>query len=199
MRSASKKRCIVLVLLVLVLYGCGYGSWKETEQEVVTREPVQDNAVAKQSFKFKDFVVHVEAGFDIEARVLSSRRYFFGREVKLAPVDLALGWQQMSDRTVLDKMKIYQYGRWYFYRYDAPPISPKEIVNHSANMHLIPATKELERKIKKARRGNIVRFKGFLANLTADDGWYWNSSKSRADTGDGSCEVVFVEEFELIE
>jgi len=185
--------------LFLFLVGCGYSPWHETQREVVTREPIQDNSAPKQSFKHKGYVIHTQAAFDIEARVLSRHRYYLGREVKLAPVDLALGWQQMSDRKVLDKMRIYQYGRWYFYRYQSPPISPKEIVNHSANMHLIPETKEIEKKIKKVSKGNIVRFKGFLVNITADDGWCWDSSKSRADTGDGSCEVVFVEEFAIVE
>lgn len=201
MKNTGKNIFAILLvsgMLLLFLSACDFG-WVKTKREGVFRDPIQNDQVAKQSFKFKECVVIVQAGFDIEARVLSRHRYFFGREAKFSPIDLALGWQEMSRREVLDKMVIYQMGRWYFYRYKTPPIPVAEIVNQSANMHLIPQTGEIERTIKKARRGNIVHFKGFLVSLKADDGWYWNSSLTRSDSGNHSCEVVFVTEFRIVE
>ncbi len=137
------------------------------------------------------------AEFSMEGRVLSKQRYFFGRESQLAPVDLALGWGPMSNYQVLKNLKISQSDRWCHYSYDEAPIVPSEIDNHSANMHLIPANAEIKRKIEKVRRGEIVAFKGALVQVSDLKGWNWVSSLSRSDTGDGACEVVWVEDFTI--
>jgi hypothetical protein len=33
---------------------------------------------------------------------------------------------------------------------------------------------------------------GYLVNITGANGWHWNSSMSRDDTGGGSCEVLYL-------
>jgi len=175
------------------------GRWTIDDERVVTKDPVQINLAAKQEFRHKEYSVFPQADFEIEARVLCTHRYFFGREAELAPVDLALGWKQMSDCSVLKKLKITQWGRRYFYRWPhSPPIPPEEIIAESGNMHLIPATKKIKKQIKRTKRGEIVRFKGVLVQVKAKDGWFWNSSLSRTDTANHSCELVWVEEFRKI-
>ena len=47
--------------------------------------------------------------------------------------------------------------------------------------------------------GSVVEFKGYLVNVTAEDGFYWNSSQTRTDSGGGSCELVWVEEFKILD
>ena len=64
-------------------------------------------------------------------------------------------------------------------------------------MHLVAATKEVAEEIKNVRWGDIIHMEGYLINITGDDGWYWNSSLSRSDTGDGACELVWVEKFSI--
>lgn len=189
-----------MLAIVFLLTCCESGGWWTIEDErIVNRDPVQTNLQAKQEIRFKEYSIFPQADFDIEARVLSSRRYFFGKEADLAPVDLALGWRQMSDCRLLKSLKITQQFRWYYYRWKgAPPIPPKDIISSSANMHLIPATPEVSRIIKRVRRGDIVRFSGALVNVSDRTGWHWNSSMKRTDTGDHSCEVVWVEEFEVL-
>lgn len=132
------------------------------------------------------------ARFNIEARLLASKSYSLGREADLSPVDFALGWGRMSDEAILNKIDISQSGRFYFWRTDAFPIPRDEIETHSANMHMIPADADVERALKSARVGQIVRIDGYLIEVRADDGWHWKSSLSRSDTGNGACEVVLV-------
>jgi hypothetical protein len=45
--------------------------------------------------------------------------------------------------------------------------------------------------------GDVVRLRGYLVRVTAEDGWSWLSSTSRSDTGDGSCEVMWIEGVEV--
>ncbi|MBN2790537.1 MAG: hypothetical protein JXR69_10145 [Candidatus Delongbacteria bacterium] len=155
---------------------------------------------SKKKFNFKDdYEILPLATFDITARVLSRKRYWTGRDSELAPVDLALGWGPMSDEKVLDQLKISQSNRWFYWRCKKLPIPQQDILYNSANMHLIPADDQIESRIKDAKKGDLVKFKGYLVRVEGDKGWYWQGSLSRTDTGDGACEVVFVKEFEIID
>ncbi len=138
------------------------------------------------------------ASFEIEARVLSTKEYSSDRESELVPVDLALGWGAMSDSAVLDQLSISQNKRFYYYRWsNQPPIPPYEIVQHSANMHLIPADSDIEEQIRNARVGQIVHIVGQLVEARDSDGWHWRSSLTRKDSGAGACELVRVEAIEV--
>lgn len=137
--------------------------------------------------------LHPLAGFSVDARILSRRDYRSGREAEFSPTDLALGWQNMRDHAVLSRLSISQSSRWYRYRWqDQPPLPPDEIVRSSANMHMIPANAAAAAALARVDAGDDVRIDGWLVEVRARDGWRWRSSTSRADTGDGACEVVLV-------
>jgi len=144
------------------------------------------------NFVHGDARVLPQAGFSIEARVLSREDYHLGREADYAPTDLALGWGRMRDDAVLSRLDISQGGRWYHYRWRGdPPIPPREIVRSSANMHIIPADGRVADALDAVREGDRVRIDGWLVNVEAGDGWRWRSSLSREDSGGGACEVVY--------
>ncbi len=73
-----------------------------------------------------------------------------------------------------------------------------EIKTHSANMHMIPANSEVRDKLASVRKGHLIMLKGKLVNVTANDGWHWNTSTTRADTGAGACELVWVDQIEVL-
>ncbi len=133
------------------------------------------------------------ARFEATARVLAREDYRFDDEARLSPTDLALGWNRMSDTKTIDALTITQSGRWYRFFYLSPPIPHAEIVRSSANMHFIPADDTVAATLAKVRVGDVVVFRGLLVDVARIDGWRWTTSRSRDDTGDGSCEVVYVE------
>lgn len=135
--------------------------------------------------------------FSLEARVLGRERYRFDRAADLSPVDLALGWGPMSDQAVLERIDISQSGRFYFWRVDRLPIPRREIETNSANMHMIPATGDVERQLLNLRPGQLVTLQGYLVEVHATDGWQWRSSLTREDTGAGACELVWVEKLDV--
>jgi hypothetical protein len=165
---------------------------------IAPETPVQRDVRNTEPIARDGYLLTPLATFEVEARVLSAKRYRWGREADLSPVDLALGWGRMSDQHILDKIKVSQSGRFYFWRADELPIPINEISSHSANMHLIPATDDIARALKKVRKGSIVSFEGYLVKIEATDGWHWRSSLTRADTGNGACEVVYVERFSVL-
>jgi hypothetical protein len=137
------------------------------------------------------------ARFELEARVLGVERYRFDRGSHLSPVDLALGWGRMSDTAVLGRISITQGNRAYAWWTSEFPIPRREIETSSANMHLVPANDVVAGRLNEVRRGHTVRLSGYLIEARAADGWRWRSSLTREDTGNGSCELIWVEQLEL--
>jgi hypothetical protein len=185
-----------LAFVGLVLWGAA--SWwrdRPVQRGPVAGEPVQVDASGLPARTVGAYTVQPFARFEVRARVLSTTTYRMGREADLAPVDLALGWNRMSESAVLERLSITQSGRWYHYRWGAegPPIPPDEIVRSSANMHLIPASPSVQRALDALRVGERVQLKGQLVDVSAADGWRWKSSRSRTDSGGGACELVWVE------
>lgn len=68
-----------------------------------------------------------------------------------------------------------------------------------SNNHLISDDPDLLKLIHKTGRGDQVRIVGMLAEYSHDGGFHRGSSTSRTDTGNGACETVFVEEFEVLQ
>lgn len=159
--------------------------------------PVQRSLGAGPVFRVGDHELRALAEFALTARVLSTERYRTGREARLSQIDLALGWGRMADPKVVERLAISQSGRWYHWRYEgAPPIPHREIERSSANMHLIAATPEVARTLGALRRGDLVSLTGYLVEAKGSDGWRWRSSLTRDDTGNGACELIFVQAVE---
>lgn len=168
-----------------VPYGAGLAA-----VHVPMQQPVSDAL----PFTYKDYRVTPLARFNLKARVLGREDYRFGRESELSPVDLVLGWGRMSDGAVLDKISIRQSNRFYYWSVKEFPIPQQEIETNSANMHLIPADRAVERGLNRIRQGQLVQLRGYLVRVDAADGWSWSSSLSRNDTGAGACELIWVED-----
>ncbi len=156
-------------------------------------EPLQDNLTMGPAWVRDEYTIVGIANFELEAKVLGKERYWLDREADLCPLDLALGWGPMSDQAVVDEIDIEQSGRWYRWTSDTMPITAAQIVRHSANMHIIPADDTVFSAVKRVRVGELIGLRGFLVKVDAADGWSWRSSLTRTDTGDGSCEVMWVE------
>ena len=118
----------------------------------------------------KDIAITPLATFSITARVLSRADYRWDTAAAISPVDLALGWGRMSDTAVLDKIDIWQSGRFYYWRVAEFPIPEREIIESSANMHLMPADSSVERAIDRVKQGDVVTFDGYLIEARWPDG-----------------------------
>jgi hypothetical protein len=160
-------------------------------KEAPTQRPADGSAI----FDKNGYALQPLARYEITARVLSKESYRWDRGADIAPIDLAVGWGPMSDSAVLEKLRITQDNRWYQWRADAYPIPLDEIARSSSNMHLIAADKQVERDMRRVRPGAVVRMRGYLVEARGKDGFIWRSSLSRDDTGNGACELMWVESF----
>jgi hypothetical protein len=161
----------------------------EPEQTATTDSPIMRG----------DFQLTPLAHFALDARVLHSKIYRWDRQAALVPVDLALGWGPMSDQSVLNQLRISQSMRFYWFEYKLPPpISKEEIISHSTNVHIIPATSAIASRCKSLRTGTLVHLSGDLVEATAPQFGSWKSSLSRTDTGNGACELMWVQELSIL-
>ncbi len=158
-------------------------------------QPLQSPASASMPpFRLDKATVTPLAGFSLQATVLSRENYSFGRESDFSPTDLALGWGPMKDMAIAEKLDVSQGGRWFHYQWgpEGPPIPLPEIISHSANMHMIPSDGTVAEALAHVRAGQTVRLQGWLVRIDGDDGWHWQSSLTRDDSGGGACELVYV-------
>lgn len=140
------------------------------------------------------------ATYDITARLLHKKRYYAIDSADLVPYDFAVGWGPMSDSAVLGKLTITQGNRFFFWQYHgAPPIPEDQIISHAANMHLIPSNGAVRRALWWASPGDIVHMTGYLVEAHSQAGGVWRSSLSRTDTGNGACELMWVESCEFLQ
>ena len=53
--------------------------------------------------------------------------------------------------------------------------------------------------LAQVREGQLIRLSGHLVQVEGDDGFRWVSSRTRDDTGDGACEVIWVEQLQILD
>lgn len=192
----------LLLAVVLALSACsGQGEVEQPPGVLAPEEPQQTAVSNGRPFQVGDFKLEPKADFSLTARVLSQAIYRFDRESVLSPVDLLVGWGRMSDSSVVGHLRFSQRGRWGYWRWSgsAPPIPSREIETSAANMHMIPAETWIEHQLRRLRPGQLVRLDGQLVNASTSDGFRWDSSLSRTDTGGGSCELFYVRYLSVIQ
>lgn len=193
---------IVLGLLIV------YGAWNQWRYRAVTvnipgqiapNTPIQEDLSSRSApvFQVKNYTLTAQSKYHIQARLLRRENYSLGREAELSPVDFALGWGPMSANSLLDQMTITQSNRFYRYRWQEIDVPTRVVAHNSANTHLIPANQHIAKKIDAMRQGQVVELSGYLVDVSAPDGWRWNSSLTRTDGGAGACELLWVESAEI--
>ena len=193
MRERGRLLLGAALAIFLGLWGWQGRPLSQSPGVLVPSEPLQTEPDSREPWTVRDHRITPLARFEIRARVLGTERYRFDRCAELSPVDFALGWGPMSDSKILAAFSIRQQDRWYFWSSGSMPIPAPEVISHSANMHMIPATKAVKDCLLAVRVGQVVELRGQLIRADGKDGWHWVSSLSRTDTGDGSCEVIWVE------
>jgi hypothetical protein len=199
--ESVKSFCTIAVLILVCI-----GYWYSHRPIVypggvlIASEPTQiDLPADTPPFQDGEFRLKPLARFSVEARVLHREIYRYDKASKLVPVDLALGWGPMSDQRVLDQLSISQSMRFYWYHWKhQPPIPEMEIISHSTNVHVIPATGEIASRCRWLRAGTLVHLAGDLVEASGPKMSVWRSSLSRTDTGNGACELMWVRELSIL-
>ena len=189
--------------VILALAAVGAGVAALVEGRAIDRAPgvlapdePWQQLVKRRPFAHGDYELTPLADFEIEARVLSTETYNMDGGARLSPIDFALGWGPMSDSAVLSHFRISQGARFFTIYPDEQAIDLQTAMRSASNMHLIPADGLLEDRLKNVKPGNIVLLRGQLVSVAGPNNFTWTSSLTRNDTGNGACELFYVESVE---
>ena len=72
-------------------------------------------------------------------------------------------------------------------------------MNQLSNNHLISADEFIRDRVGEIRVGDQIRIKGSLVRYGAAGGGLRGTSTTREDSGDGACETILVDEFEIVQ
>jgi hypothetical protein len=118
------------------------------------------------------------------------------------PMDVTLAWGPVADPAALRHMKFHLSGRYVSW-WAEPGAPPASVVStHVANHHLVPATEEVAREMRRIRKGDLVTLRGKLVDVEIRDrsgrvAFRSRTSLTRDDVGSGACEQVWVEAIEV--
>ncbi|MHC1685391.1 MAG: hypothetical protein AB6733_21030 [Clostridiaceae bacterium] len=213
LESALKKLIFVIVIGLVIYFGHSIYSKingpnlsnTATEKVNIENEPIQSkikniNKINKNIDDMK-IIISPVVNYSISAEVKSTEDYSSGWNSKISPVDLALAWGKLNDKNVDKYISYSQSNRWCYYTYkEECPVDSSYIDTHSSNNHIIPANDNLWRAAKAVKKGDVVKLDGYLVNVQCDangQNFTWNSSTTRNDTGDGACEVFYVNEITI--
>ena len=174
-------------------------------------EPKQEKVSGGITKEIDGYSVKIDFlySYDIKALVVSAKGYGGSRlGDQLSPKDLALAWGAVAEKNKEVDFHWRQSSRRYYWQLNSDAevkrIGSLDTISLcSANTHLIPADDTVRRMVKRIKKGDYVRIKGYLVNIDAKktDGstFWWNSSTTREDTGDGSCELVYVTQIQKLD
>jgi len=191
----------VLAFSLLIVLG-GWQGWRDwrlrpvhpRDGMIAPDEPQQVDIVTDARGIHGRWTLTPRARYDITARILSREDYSFDKLSDLVPEDLALGWGPMSDNQILRSFKISQGARFYAWQASTElPIPVQQVIDHSANTHVIPVSSHVRSQLASLRVGQVVHLVGILVDGVSSDGTFFHTSLSREDSGPGACEVMLVE------
>jgi hypothetical protein len=113
--------------------------------------------------------------------------------------DVCVIWGRNIETGVYERMSFRNRDFTCYYRYPDQETGALFTENALSNNHLLPADPLVADAVLKARKGDQVRFKGWLVSYGIKGTPYARrSSTVRNDRGNGACEVVYVTEFEIL-
>ena len=209
--SRRKKLIIAITSLMLVII-IAFGSYilslyavKKDYEYVATLlnlpEPVQEEASDVIIHEVDDCTVTytVKANYTLIGRLVEKRYYFpHNTPNKISRYDFGMAWGKVANEENISQIKFRNDGRR-FLHYEYPLSlsdqlgSREAIVNSISNNHLIHANERVLKLIRNAKEGQYIKIEGYLVYVHFEYGYGdWNSSLSRTDHGDGSCEIFYV-------
>lgn len=200
----KEAKLIIIQLIVVFIVIFMILPMLDDEEVVSIPEPYQKqlNYNAANTFihngRKSEVTIEKLAEYKISAVVKGKRYYLFDVPSEVSPMDLILVWGKM-DTEEMDKYINYsQSGRWYYFSYDCGScVDGDYLRKNSANVHIIPKNLEVLKKLIQVRKEDYITLKGYLVlvHFTENE---WKSSLSRKDTGNGACEIMYVENVTVI-
>lgn len=172
----------------------------------IAQEPVQ-TTTRKQPFDVSlngiDYRVEPEFDYDITGMVVSFRHHDqeYSRMHRLAQdhlnmLDVCVVW---GDNTRAELNKIDFWNGLFTCNVKTRSESAWQSfdMNQLSNNHLLSIDEDVRTRVRDIRVGDQIRVQGVLASYRSPAGTR-GTSTTRTDTGDGACETLFIEQFDIV-
>lgn len=200
--SSREKVLVLLIAGVLIMTGAGVMKRAPSYPDQIP-PPVQNNLSTKRTEILEGqngpVTLTLLAEYQITGVVKGRKNYRSDAAAEVSPMDLALAWGNLNQPAIDESISYSQSGRWYYYRLKSEaPVSVYDVQVQSANTHLIPKDNQIHNQLKKIGKRDLVNLEGYLVSV--DFGQQrppWTSSLTRTDSGDKSCEILYVTRVEI--
>ena len=187
-----------LIAIILIIYVLLPGA---SAYEGHIADPIQINLSKPENitiYRDKDIQLSLLAEYTVHGIVKGHKRYSDDLS-PLSRYDVALAWGDLNKEEIDKSIRYSQNGRWYTFLAEADSqVDSQYISNHSSNIHLIHKDSTILDKISKIGKNDYIRLKGYLVNVHFENS-PWETSLSRADTGNGACEIMYVTSVEFLD
>ncbi len=167
----------------------------DTSQDPV-QVPYKADEPMTREVKNGYFTITPVAEYKISGVVVGKGTYSSDWDGEISPVDLAVAWGKLAEPGSHRYITYTQGNRWYFYQYKpGNSFDNSYVISHSSNNHIIPANENIRRAVRTVERKDKIVLEGLLVNLKGiykEQPVTWNTSLSRTDAGNGSCELFYV-------
>jgi hypothetical protein len=174
----------------------------------IMEEPIQE-ATQKKPFKseYKDIIYDIDPEFeyDLTGMIVSYRHHDGGSRMHMRSndhlnmLDVCVVWGDNTANSRLDQIDFWNgIFTCNFFTRDEDAWDAFDIYQVSNN-HLISDDEFIRDQVKDINIGDQIRVRGFLASYGREGMPKRGTSTTRLDTGDGACETLFVEKFEIVQ
>ncbi len=203
--SNLSKILIFLIIIIILMFARVLimdHTVYQGEIGVPLQSDLSDQKEIRHIGKEGEVILLPKAEYTLKGVVKSVKKYS-DYSSQISEYDLTFAWGDLNNDEIDEFIKYSQSGRWYYYRYESgTPVSGDYIAKHSANVHIIHKNKEVLEQIKRIDPGDFVMLKGYLVDVNFnknDNDPLWRTSTTRDDTGNGACEILYVEEVEIVD
>lgn len=203
----------ILLLAGVLLLSVSF--WKRNDlpgnvafDPAVAEEPKQAPTSRKPfpvEFKGVEYRVEPEFEYDLYGMIVSYRHHGEASRMHrlahdhLNMADICVVWGKTAESDYLDELdfwngiftcNVHTSSSEAWAHFDRTQLS---------NNHLISSDASIRERVSDIDVGDQVHVRGVLAAYSSDGGGRRGTSTTRDDTGDGACETIFIDEFEIIE
>ena len=173
----------------------------------LSAEPVQ-TATRKQPFEVTvndvDYLIEPEYEYELYGMVVSyrhhdqdSRMHFLAND-HLNMLDVCVVWGENASLPSLNEISFWNGIFTCNFKTRDREVWDQFDIYKISNNHLISDDDFIRDRVKDITIGDQIRVTGYLASYSNDGGAKRGTSTTRMDTGDGACETLFVETFDIV-
>lgn len=191
------KHIFLIIVLAVSYYLWDQRPIKHGVGVIAPDAPVVERGFQLAEHNIKHYTLQPKYRLKTTARVLSNKRYWFDEKSEIAPVDLVLGWDDLSDERILDQVKTPISRRDFKVDVIRPPLTFSEIRSKLLYMHAIPSNDRVAEQLKGVKSGHVLSIRGYIVDVYDRSDVLWASSRNGNIAKLDNSQYVLIESLEV--